>query len=55
MEQMLKKYIGIFREIRIMTTKLSTWRFAAIWLIGLIVAIAYLCGGVSSLIAAIRG
>jgi len=50
----LKKYIGIVREIRIMATKLSTWRFAALWLLGLIAASAWLCIGMSSLIAAIR-
>jgi len=51
----LTKYIGIFREIRIMTTQLSTGRFAALWLIGLIAASAWLCIGLSSLITAIRG
>jgi len=52
---MSKKYIGIFQEIRIMTTQLSACRFATLWLIGLIAASAWLCIGISSLITAIRG
>jgi len=35
---------NIFREIRIMASKLSIGRFSVLALIGLIIAIGYLCG-----------
>jgi len=48
-------FIKTFHEIWHMSKKLSTGRFAALWLIGLIAASAWLCIGLSSLITAIRG
>jgi len=32
----LKKYTGIFRELRLMTTQLPAWRFIALWLLALL-------------------
>jgi len=35
----LKQYIDIIRELLIMSIRLSTWRFAGLWLIGIVLAV----------------
>jgi len=35
----LKQYIEIAREILIMSSKLSNWRFTGLWLIGFMLAV----------------
>jgi len=43
----LFQYIGIVRKILIMSTRLPTWRFLLLALIGLLIAFGYVCGNLS--------